>query len=242
MDPIMDTYDLVVIGAGPAGQSAAELAAFLGHSVLIVERARPGGTVTTTGGAPTKTLREVALSLAADRPSLAFAEALPVVRARTLEVCRTLQEVVARQLDTRGIAYVQGAARLIARDRISIDLPDGSRREIAARTIVLAIGSKPMRFPGVPFDDPDVYDSDEIFTMRRTPQRVVIAGGGPAGVEFTTIFDALGVAVTLVDRSARLLPTMDGELTEAMRVELVARGVTLSLGAGVTSVRRTDGG
>src|SRR4029079_10393529 len=101
-EPIMDNaYDLVVIGAGPAGQSAAELAAFLGRSVLIVERARPGGTVTTTGGVPTKTLREVALSLAAGTPNrgrnaesaTAFADALPAVRAATIGVCETLQGV-----------------------------------------------------------------------------------------------------------------------------------------------------
>src|SRR5262245_53423526 len=101
-----DTFDVVVIGAGPAGQSAAELASFLGRSALIVERTSPGGVVTTTGGAPTKTLREAALSLEADRQhrsatgqaQIPLDDVLRTVRERTLDVCRTLQGVIGRQL------------------------------------------------------------------------------------------------------------------------------------------------
>jgi NAD(P) transhydrogenase len=243
-----NTYDLVVIGAGPAGQSAAELAAFLGRSVLIVERGRPGGTVTTTGGVPTKTLREVALSLAAGTlnrggdaaAATTFADALPAVRAATIEVCESLQGVVARQIAARGIAYVRGQARL-TRDGVAVDLPDGSRRDIVARAVVLAVGSKPARPAGFPFDDPDIYDPDEIFSLRRTPADVVIAGAGPVGIEFATIFTVLGVPVTLIDRGERLLPAMDSELTALMRAELEGRGVRLLLGRGVDSVSRRNG-
>src|SRR5262245_23895798 len=99
-------YDLIVIGAGPGGQSAAELAAFLGHAVLVVERGRPGGTVTTTGGVPTKTLREIALSLAGRRRSgqaTTLAEVLPLASETTLGVCAALQDVVAQQIAARGI-------------------------------------------------------------------------------------------------------------------------------------------
>lgn len=232
-----DTFDVVVIGAGPAGQSAAELAAFLGHSALIVERASPGGAVTTTGGAPTKTLREIALSLS----PMTFADALPIVRARTIDVCRTLQARIAAQIEARGITYARGTARLAPDRRVTIDLADGGRREITARTIVLATGSRPMRYDGVPFDDPDVYDSNEIFAMQAAPKDIVVAGGGPVGVEFATIFAARGIQVTLVDRGDRLLPNMDAELTGLMGEELDRRGVRLLLGAGVQSVTRRDG-
>jgi NAD(P) transhydrogenase len=239
------TYDLIVIGAGPAGQSAAELAAFLGHSALIVDRGRPGGVVTTTGGAPTKTLRELALSIAARRSTATAAAApmkleavLPMVRERTLGVCRSLQEVIARQIDARGIRYIEGGARLTANRTIAIETADGERLEVSARTILLATGSHPARFDGIPFDDPDVYDSNEIFTLRRTPSDIVIVGGGPVGVEFATIFTTLGVAVTLVDHGDRLLPAMDGELVRLMTAEFQRRGVRVLLGAGVTSVAR----
>src|SRR5262245_61290469 len=99
-------------------------------------------------------------------------------------------------------------------------------------------GSKPMRFPGIPFDDPDIYDSDEIFKMRRTPEDIVIVGGGPVGVEFATILAALGVRVTLADRSDHLLPTMDGELVQLMSEEFERRGVTLMPGVRLESAAR----
>jgi NAD(P) transhydrogenase len=242
----MDSYDVIVIGAGPGGQSAAELAAFLGHSALVVERASPGGAVTTTGGAPTKTLRELALALEAARQHrraiggspISTADVLPSLRARTLDTCRSLQAAIARQLEARGIAYVRGSARLLANRRVGVESADGDRREIGARTIVLAPGSRPARFAGVPFDDPDVYDSNEIFSMDAVPNDVVIAGAGPVGVEFATIFNALGTRVTVVDRGERLLPNMDGELTGLMRAEFARREVALVFGAGIESVAR----
>ncbi len=242
------TYDLIVVGSGPAGQSAAELAAFLGHSALIVERAMPGGVVTTTGGAPTKALREIALALGGerrdglddDRVARRFEASLESVRANTLGVCRSLQEAIARQIESSGVDYVQGAARLTSNRSVSIARSDGRVDDVTAHAIVLATGSRPVRFPGIPFDDPDVYDSNEIFTLRRLPRQIVIAGGGPVGVEFTTVFTALGVPVTLVDGNDRLLPTMDGELAARMAEDLATRGVALTTGARVAAVSRRD--
>jgi len=243
-----DTYDLVVIGSGPAGQSAAELAAFLGHSALIVEQGEPGGAVTTTGGAPTKTLREVALALASDRRTAAndrgtrpLDDALGVLRARTLAVCRSLQSGVRRQIEARGIAFVEGTARLSSNREVVIDRSDGTQLSLTARAIVLATGSRPARAAGVPFDDPDIYDSNEIFTMPRLPDDIVIVGGGPVGVEFATVFTALGVHVTLVDPNDQLLSNMDGELAGVMTEEFTRRGVTLILKARVASAFRRDG-
>jgi len=240
-----DTYDLVVIGSGPAGQSSAELAAFLGHSVLVIEKGLPGGVVTTTGGAPTKTLREVALALAGDdrstgvrRAPMKLVDALDALREPTLSVCRSLQELVAHQIEGRGIRYVQGRARLTSNRTVTIATAAGERLDVEARHIVLATGSKPMRFAGIPFDDPDIYDSDEIFTMRRTPTDIVIVGGGPVGVEFATILAALGVRVTLADRGDRLLPSMDGELVRLMSDEFRRCGVTLMPGVSLESAAR----
>ena len=116
----METYDLVVIGAGPAGQAAAELAAHVGQRAIIIEQNKPGGVVTTTGGAPTKTLRDAALYLTGFgqaevygvRPDIPLEVALPIVVARTEQVRDRLQSIVARRLATLGIGYLQGAARL----------------------------------------------------------------------------------------------------------------------------------
>ena len=115
-----DIYDLVVIGAGPAGEVAAELAASFGRRALVVERSKPGGVVTTTGGAPTKALREAAVYLTGYRQEEVYGvratvpldEILPILRARVERVRDVLQGAVEQRLAARGIAYLQGIARL----------------------------------------------------------------------------------------------------------------------------------
>jgi NAD(P) transhydrogenase len=245
----MDTYDLVVIGAGPAGQAAAELAAHAGRRAIIVEHNRPGGVVTTTGGAPTKTLRDAALYLTGYgqaevygvRPAIPLEVALPIVVARTQQVRDRLQTIVAQRLAALGIDYLQGAARLRSSGSVLVTLPDGSNRELRGQSILVATGSRPAHPPGIPFDDPDVFDTDRVYTLDRVPRQAVIVGGGPVGVEFATVLAALGVPVTLVSQAERLLPSMDAELAELMGQELSRRGVRLVLGAGARSVGRVDG-
>ena len=210
-----ETYDLAVIGAGPAGTSAAEVAAAFGRRAVIVERDRPGGVVTTTGGAPTKTLREAAVYLtgfgAEDvygaRPVPPLSELMAVIENRVLTVRDQLQQVAAGQLARLGVEYLQGAATVMPHGRLVVTAPDGGSTTVAARTVLVATGSRPARLPGIPYDDPDVYDSDRIYAIRTVPDSVVIVGGGAIGVEFATVFTALGVPVTLVSQADRLLPT-----------------------------------
>lgn len=117
---MIETYDLIVIGAGPAGKSAAELAAGFGRRTLIIEQHQPGGVVTTTGGAPTKTLREAALYLTGFRQeevygvraAVSLDVALPIIGQRTEKVRSELQRVAAEQIAARGIAYVVGRCNL----------------------------------------------------------------------------------------------------------------------------------
>ena len=245
----MDSYDLVVIGAGPAGQAAAELAAHVGRRAIIVEQNRPGGVVTTTGGAPTKTLREAARYLTGFgeaevygvRPSIPQDVALPIVVARTQEVRDRLQSIVARRLAALGIGYLQGAARIRPDGVVLVALPDGGERELRGRAVLVATGSRPAHPLGIPFDDPDVFDTDRIFTLDRLPTHAAIVGGGPVGIEFATVFAALGVPVTVVSGAERLLPSMDAELTELLADDLSGRGVRLVLGTGAESIARVDG-
>src|SRR3974377_1391438 len=115
-----DTYDLVAIGAGPAGESATELAVFFGPRSAVIERAQPGGTLTPRGGAPTKTLREAALYLTGfsegDVYGLQMAAppevATDIIRRRTRSVCALLQKVTADNIAKRGVDYIKGAARI----------------------------------------------------------------------------------------------------------------------------------
>jgi NAD(P) transhydrogenase len=246
---MVDSYDLVVIGAGPAGEVAAQLAASFGRRALIVERNKPGGVVTTTGGAPTKALREAAHYLTGYGEEEVYGVAaaapvevvMPTLRARIEHVRDVLQDVVADRLAARGIAYLQGTARLGADRTVRVTSADGVERELAARAILVACGSRPTHYPGIPFDDPDVYDSDRIYSMHAAPNDIVIVGGGPVGVEFATVFTALGIPATLVSRSDRLLPGIDSELAGLLAEEFSRRGVRLILGAGADGVNRVDG-
>ena len=128
-----EVYDLVVIGAGPAGEVAAELAAAFGRRVLVVERDKPGGVVTTTGGAPTKALREAAVDLTGYRQEEVYGvratvplnEVLPILRARVERVRDVLQEAVGHRLAARGIGYLQGTARLGGARTVRVTSPDG---------------------------------------------------------------------------------------------------------------------
>ena len=239
-------YDLIVIGSGPAGESAAQLAAYFGQRVAIIERNKPGGTPTTRGGAPTKTLREAALALTGFYHQEVYgvelgappALALDKVAERTRQVCLSLQAATARRIAVWEIAYLQGTARLAPGGKVCLDMADGAVVELSARVILIATGSRPLRPANIPFDDPAVFDVDEIYSLTALPQRLCIVGGGPVGVEFATIFNALGAAVTLIQMGERLAPTMDGELAGMLARIFEERGVRVILGAGTEAVRR----
>jgi NAD(P) transhydrogenase len=230
-----DSYDLVAIGAGPAGESATELAAFFGHRSAVVERARPGGTVTTTGGVPTKTLREAAVYLAGLRQADVYGlsvEGTPgvvvdAIRRRTWSVCEQLQELTADNIAGRGVDYIQGSARLGAGGTVVVTGDDGRERELRARTILVATGSRPWRPPTISLDVPGVCDTDTILYRGRVPAEIVIAGGGPVGVEFATICHALGAKVTLVERGTRLLGMMDDEISSLLQTLFEEWGVAV---------------
>ena len=173
-----DTYDLVAIGAGPAGESATELAAFFGHRSAVIEKAQPGGTVTTTGGAPTKTLREAALYLTGFREGDVYGLrmaappeiATDIVRRRTQVVCELLQKVTASNIASRKVDYIHGTAKLEPDGGVTVSDGDHSSRTIRARVILIASGSRPSRPENISFEIPGVCDTDTILHLGRVPK------------------------------------------------------------------------
>jgi NAD(P) transhydrogenase len=239
-------YDMIVIGSGPAGESAAQLAAYFGHRVAIIERNKPGGTPTTRGGAPTKTLREAALALTGFYDQEVYgvelgappAVALDKLAERTAQVCQSLQAATMRRIALMNVDYLRGTARLAPGGKVLLADADGAATELTARVVLIATGSRPLRPRSIPFDDPAVFDADGIYGLRALPKSLFVVGGGPIGVEFATIFSAVGSKVTLVQSADRLAPTMDGELADMMARIFEERGVRVLLGAGTEAVTR----
>lgn len=241
-----NNYDMIVIGSGPAGESAAQLASYFGYRVAIIERNKPGGTPTTRGGAPTKTLREAALALTGFYHQEVYgvdlgappAVALDKLAERTRQVCQSLQAATARRIALLDVAYLHGTARLAPGGKVLLTGEDGDLVELSARVILIATGSRPLRPANIPFDDPAVFDVDDIYSLTALPKSLCIVGGGPVGVEFATIFNALGASVTLVQMGNRLAPAMDGELARMMAQIFEERDVRVILGAGTEAVTR----
>jgi len=246
------SYDLLVLGSGPAGDSAAQMAASNGHRVAIIERLRsPGGVVVANGGVPTKTLRETARYLTGfmDRHTyglgltLQSSELADRLAARTQEVCETIAGLVRANFANRGIELIHGSGRL-GPDRsiiVTPSEPGQPERILTARRILIATGSRPSRPSDLPFDDPDVWDNESVLTAGRIPRSLVIIGGGAIGCEYGSIYAALGTDVTIVDIADHLLPFLDAELSERAAATYTKAGVRLILNARVSSVERVDG-
>lgn len=239
-----DRYEFVVIGSGPAGESAAELAAWFGHRSAVIERARPGGTVTTTGGVPTKTLREAGLyfsglcegGIYGLRTAAPPEVAIDVIRKRTWEVCSLLQKATAQNIAANDVDYIEGEASLQQDGTVRVAGRDGSERKLHAKTILIATGSRPHRPKNISFEIPGVCDTDTILSRGHPPRDILIVGGGSVGVEFATICHALGAKVAIADLGSRLIPAMDGELSAWMGELFHNWGVTVYFGSTVQNI------
>ncbi len=246
------SFDMVVIGAGPAGEKAAAQAAFFGKRVAIVERrAAPGGALVSSAGAPTKTLRETALYLTGYRRREVYGLSIQLdpdatldrLLERTAQVQAAMAGQVRENIARHQIEMVPGTGSF-GPNRTVVVTPgrrDAAPRTLQADIVLVATGSRPFHAPDVPFDDPDVYDSERILGIDRIPRSMVVVGGGPVGCEYASIFTSLGTEVVLLDSGERLLPFVDGEISRLLGATFSSMGVRLVLGSGVGAVRRADG-
>ncbi|MFN7972734.1 MAG: Si-specific NAD(P)(+) transhydrogenase [Acidobacteriota bacterium] len=240
-------YDLVVIGAGPAGEKAATQAAYFGKRVAIVERRdTPGGIAVSDAGVPTKTLRETAQYLTGFRQrdvygvslSLGAAGKLERLRSRVAGVKAVMTEAVRSNIERMRVELHHGTARLAAGKRVIVSSAAGER-ELRAGVILIATGSHPLHPPGIDFSDPGITDSEGILGIETLPGRLVVIGGGAVGCEYASIFTALGVEVTLLEAMDRLLGFADGEIAALLARAFGAEGMRVTLGACVDAITRT---
>jgi NAD(P) transhydrogenase len=237
--------DLVVIGSGPAGQKAAIQAAKLRKRVAVVERAESvGGVCVNTGTIPSKTIREAILYLTGLDQRGIYGQGYRVreqieaseLTERTRQVVERERNVVRDQLLRNHVQLVPGTARLLDPRTVQVVDAVGGERRFVAGAIVIATGSVPARVPGIEFDERTIFDSDTILQMARIPDSIVVVGAGVIGIEYASMFAALGSRVTVVDARTGLLDFCDPEITEALRYHLRDLNVIFRFGETVTKV------
>ncbi|WP_394826204.1 Si-specific NAD(P)(+) transhydrogenase [Pendulispora albinea] len=243
-------YDLLVLGAGPAGEKGAVQAAYFGKRVAIVECAKePGGAAVHTGTLPSKTLRETALFLSGYRQrdlygvevNLHRELAVPKLLSRK-DAVRDLEVARIRwNLERHGVPMLKGIARFVDPHTVEVAQCGGPPRRITSEVFLVATGSKPHQPEDIPFDDEDVDDSDTVLLIDRLPKTMTIVGGGVIGCEYATMFAALQVKVTLIEGRGRLLPFLDLEMGERLRGAMNSLGVTILLDTKTTKVARVPG-
>jgi len=238
-------YDLVVIGAGPAGEKAATQAAWFGKSVAIVERRPdPGGIAVSDAGIPTKTLRETAAYLTGFRHREIYGVSLSLdpdlkierLKRRIADVKGIMTAAVRGNLERMGVTLIHGTAKLLGAGRVRV-----GERVLEAGVILLAPGSRPARPGAIPFGDPAVSDSERILELPSLPKTLLVVGGGAIGCEYASIFTALGTAVTLVEMSDRLLAFADGEVAGVYADVFRTLGTDVRLSTSVESIERVAG-
>jgi NAD(P) transhydrogenase len=243
--------DLLVIGSGPGGQRAAIQAAKLGKRVAVAERRdRVGGVSIHTGTIPSKTLRQAVLEQLAQRPldvldptrvEEAEHQVLRELMDRTARVVAAETAVVREQLRRNHVGLLPGDA--VFEDPHTVRV-DSIEEPVHAENVVIAVGTRPARPDSVQFDDRTVIDSDGLLRMaHRVPRTMTVVGAGVIGVEYASMFGALGTKVTVVDQRDRVMSFLDGEIGEAFQYLLRRRNVTFRLREAVEAVEAgTDGG
>jgi len=224
-----DSFDLIVIGCGPAGEKAGAQAAYFGKRVVVIERApNPGGSCINTGTVPSKTLRESALYFSGLGQRGLYGIDYSLKENLTVhdfmhherEVVEMERRRILKNLELHKIEYIQGQASFEDSHSVAI----GSRK-LNGQTILISTGSKPNRPAEISFDDVHTFDSDTFLQMDRIPKSLAVIGGGVIGCEYASIFMALGVNVTLVDGRDRLLPFLDSEISDRLRDRLAELGM-----------------
>lgn len=230
-------YDLIVIGSGPAGEKGAAQAAYFGKRVAVIEREDVlGGAAANTGTLPSKTLRETAIYLSDLRHRDIYG--VDVVHDHDISIGEFMKQkevVVARDhereaanLKKHGVDVIHGDARLIDAHTVRVT---GRDRDLVGDVILIATGSSPRRPPEIPFEDPDVDDSDEVLHMDQIPKSFIVVGGGVIGCEYASIIAALGkTKVTILEARDRLLGFLDEEIGANLTRAFTRLGIDVILG------------
>ncbi len=243
-------YDLVVIGAGPGGYPAAIRAGQLGLKTAVVEQAELGGVCLNVGCIPTKALlrnaelaaivsgRAKEFGLGLENPAPDYETAFR----RSRQVSGRLVKGISLLLKKNGVETVRGRAVLESPRRVRVETGEGEPLLLETEKIVIATGARPRALPGLEVDGEKIITYTEAILSPVLPERAVIVGAGPIGVEFATIWRSYGVEVTIVEVLDRVLPAEDPEVSAVIARSLKREGVTVHAAGRVTRAEKTPSG
>ena len=245
----MTHYDLIIIGSGPAGRSAAMQAGKLKRRVLVIDaRARLGGVSVHTGTIPSKTLRETVLNLSGWRERSFYGRSYRVkneigaddLKARLHKTLDYEVDVLEHQFNRNHVDVLHGMARFLSPTQVEVAAEAGEITLVTGDKFLIATGTRTYRPDNIPFNGSSIVDSDEFLEMSQIPRSLIVVGAGVIGVEYATMFAALDVRVTLIEPRETFLDFIDSTLIQEFTHEIRENGVDLRLGSSVLSVE--DGG
>ncbi|HMV78875.1 MAG TPA: Si-specific NAD(P)(+) transhydrogenase [Leptospiraceae bacterium] len=229
-----EKFDVIVIGTGPGGEGASIKAAKEGKKVAVIEKwDRVGGGCTHWGTIPSKSLRQAVQQLVEVKANPLFERTN--VQITFPELLKTAENVISKQVKMRqdfytrnGIDIIKGKARFRDEHTIEVVQPDKTISAVcAADYFVIAAGSRPFRPTDIDFNSPNIFDSDTILNLNRTPSSVTVYGAGVIGCEYASIFRNLGIKVNLINTRDKLLSFLDDEIIDALAYHLREQGILI---------------
>lgn len=241
-------FDLIVIGAGPGGYVAAIKAAKLGLKAAVIENREVGGTCLNRGCIPAKAMihaSSVYREMQSSEEIGIFASEVTYDYGKILEykerTTRQLVQGIGQVLKANSVEIICGTGTLLPENEVKVTSEEGEQM-LKAKDVLLASGSKPLRIPIPGIDLPGVITSDDLFRMKEVPESLVMIGGGVISVEFATVYAALGTKVTILEAMPRLVPNMDKEISQNLKMILKKRGIEIHTAAAVQSIEQDEDG
>ncbi|MCF6345151.1 MAG: dihydrolipoyl dehydrogenase [Thiomicrorhabdus sp.] len=242
--------EVLVLGSGPGGYTAAFRASDLGKKVVMVERySSIGGVCLNVGCIPSKALLHMSVVLNETREmsahGITFQEPdidINKIRAFKDGVINKLTGGLAGLAKARKVEIVNGYGKFTSANTISVELADGGTQTIAFESAIIAAGSRVVKLPFIPHDDPRVMDSTDALALEEIPKRLLVIGGGIIGLEMAQVYDSFGSSITVVELGDTIIPGADKDISKPLLKKIKKQYENIYLKSKVTNVEATDAG